>query len=134
FGRATGPARQAALKAPDCLHELPVLVVDDNAANRRILQDMLSGWHMRPTVVESGPAALTALEQAREAGTPFPLVLLDRVMPEMDGFALVERIRRDPDLVGATLMMLSSGDRHADLARCRNLGVSAYLSKPVRKA
>jgi signal transduction histidine kinase/CheY-like chemotaxis protein len=126
------PTESATIRPPESLHDLPVLVVDDNATNRRILHDTLSSWHMRPTVVETGPAALSALRQARDAGAAFPLVLLDRMMPEMDGFALIEQIKEDPDLVGATLMMLSSGDRHADLARCRELGVSAYLSKPVR--
>jgi CheY-like chemotaxis protein len=132
FGHGTELAESAIIRPPESLHDLPVLVVDDNATNRRILHDTLSSWHMRPTVVESGPAALAALRQARDAGAAFPLVLLDRMMPDMDGFTLIERIKEDPDLVGATLMMLSSGDRHADLARCRELGVSAYLSKPVR--
>ena len=89
---------------------------------------------MRPTVVDSGLAALVALEQARNAGTPFALVLLDKMMPEMDGFMLVERIQQSPDLAGATLMMLSSADRQGDITHCRELGVSAYLSKPVRQS
>jgi signal transduction histidine kinase/DNA-binding response OmpR family regulator len=132
FGRADGVAKRAVHHGPMDLRDLPVLVVDDNATNRRILHEMLSSWHMKPTVVESGPAALAALERARNAGTPFPLVLLDMAMPDMDGFMLAERIKQNPELVGATLMMLSSADRHNDSARCRELGVSAYLSKPVR--
>jgi two-component system, sensor histidine kinase and response regulator len=77
---------------------------------------------------------VAALERAHAAGAPFPLVLLDTMMPEMDGFTLAERINENPDLVGATVMMLSSADRHADLSRCRELGVAAYLSKPVRQS
>jgi two-component system, sensor histidine kinase and response regulator len=134
FGRAKESAERPVLKEPNSLHNLPVLVVDDNATNRRILHETLSNWHMKPTVVESGKAALATLEQARNAGTPFALVLLDKMMPEMDGFMLAERIKQNPDPVGATLMMLSSADRRDDVARCRELGVSAYLSKPVRQS
>ena len=134
FGRARNPAGPANHKEFAYLHHLPVLVVDDNATNRRVLHEMLSAWHMKPTVVASGPAALTVLEQARKAGTPFPLVLLDKEMPEMDGFMLAELIQQDPNLVGATLMMLSSANRPGDTARCRELGVSAYLSKPIRQS
>jgi CheY-like chemotaxis protein len=113
---------------------LPVLVVDDNATNRRILHEMLSGWHMKPTEVDSGAAALAVLEQAARAKSPFPLVLTDKMMPEMDGFQLAEQIKQHPNLAGATLMMLSSADRHGDAARCRELGVSAYLTKPIKQS
>ena len=70
--------------------------MDDNATNRRILEEMLTNWGMKPTVVDGGAAALAALERARGAGTPFALVLLDAMMPEMDGFALAEQIRQRP--------------------------------------
>ena len=108
--------------------------MDDNATNRRILREMLTNWGMKPTVVEGGRAALAALEQARGSGSPFALVLLDAMMPEMDGFTLAERIRQDPELVGATLMMLSSANRREDAARCRELGVASYLTKPIRQS
>ena len=84
---ATGTATQV-----DMLN-LPVLVVDDNATNRRILHDMLCHWQMQATEVDSGQAALTMLAQARDKGTPFPLVLLDAHMPEMDGFIVAARIK-----------------------------------------
>jgi CheY-like chemotaxis protein len=113
---------------------LPVLVVDDNATNRFILEEMLTNWGLNPTAVDGGPAALAALERARDTKTPFALVLLDAMMPGMDGFALAERIGRDPDLVGATLMMLSSAGQREDAARCRALGVQTYLTKPVRQS
>ncbi len=113
---------------------LHVLVVDDNATNRRILHEMLINWGMKPTVVDGGAAALAALEHARKVGEPFALVLLDAMMPEMDGFTLAERIKQDPGLVEATLMMLSSADQRDDAARCRELGVAAYLTKPIRKS
>jgi PAS domain S-box-containing protein len=116
------------------LRGLPVLVVDDNSANRRLLEEMLSRWQMKPVVVESGRAALAALEQAQQVGEPFALILLDVQMPEMDGFTLAECIRAHPEIPGATVMMLTSGGQPGDAARCRELGVAAYLTKPIRQA
>ena len=116
------------------LSGLPVLVVDDNATNRRILQEMLANWGMKPTVVASGKEALQALDRARKGGTPYSLILLDGMMPEMDGFELAAKIKRKRNLVGPALMMLSSADRKQDSARCHQLGVSAYLVKPIRQS
>jgi PAS domain S-box-containing protein len=132
FGPAEAPP--AAPVEPAEVHNLPVLVVDDNATNRLILREMLSNWGMRPTVADGGPAALAALEEARARRQPFALVLLDGMMPGMDGFDLAGRIQADPDLVGATLMMLSSAGQREDAARCRELGIAAYLTKPVRQS
>ncbi|MBI5761029.1 MAG: response regulator [Planctomycetales bacterium] len=116
------------------LENLRVLVVDDNATNRRILEELLTNWRMRPTVVESAADALRELDQATTAGEPFPLVLLDAHMPEMDGFSLAERIREQPELLGSTLMMLTSGGQLGDVARCRELGIAAYLIKPITQS
>ena len=110
------------------------LVVDDNATNRRILDDMLARWRMKPALAEGGEEALDLLQQARDHAEPFPLVLTDGHMPGMDRFALVERIRRDPTLAGATIMMLTAGGQRGDAARCRQLGVAAYLTKPIRQS
>ncbi len=116
------------------LQDLPVLVVDDNATNRRILAEVLTHWHMQPTVVDSGREALIALEQAQHDGTPFALVLLDAMMPEMDGFTLAEQIMQRPELAEATLMMLSSADQHRDAVRCRDMGLAAYMTKPIKQS
>jgi len=116
------------------LRGLSVLVVDDNATNRRILQDMLRRWEAAPVLVESGRDALAALHSATSSGEPFQLVLLDNMMPEMDGFMLAEEIARQPGLAGSTLMMLSSADRRENIARCRDLGVKAYLTKPIKRS
>jgi two-component system, sensor histidine kinase and response regulator len=118
---------------PSQLHDLPVLVVDDNYTNRRVLQGMLSRWGMKPTAVEGGKAALRTLEDAGRAEHPFPLLLLDGQMPEMDGFALAEQIQGRPELAGAIIMMLTSAGSLGDAARCRELGISAYLVKPIRQ-
>ncbi|MBX3026935.1 response regulator [bacterium] len=116
------------------LRDLRALVVDDNATNRRLVEQCLRNWRMLPTAVESGAEALRALIRARAAGTPFPLVLIDGRMPEMDGFALAARIQEDPTLTGSTVLMLTSDDRPGDLARCRELGIAAYLVKPIRQS
>ncbi len=134
FGRANGPVAPPVPVEPAQVHGMPVLVVDDNATNRRILHEMLTNWGMKPTEVEGGKEAISALEQARGSGSPFSLVLLDAMMPEMDGFTLAERIRQDSKLVKSTLMMLSSANRREDAARCRELGVDTYLTKPVRQS
>jgi PAS domain S-box-containing protein len=109
---------------------VPVLVVDDNATNRRILADSVIRWKMMPTAVESAAAAIQMLQQAHAPGAQLPLVLTDAHMPEIDGFGLVERIRKDPSLDNIKIVVLTSGGERGDAARCQALGVSAYLSKP----
>jgi PAS domain S-box-containing protein len=114
------------------LRDLPVLIVDDNAVNRRVLRGMLSHWGMKASDVANGNAALEVLRVTREIGHPFALVLLDGQMREMDGFTLAEQIKKDPSLAGATIMMLTSVGHVGDAARCRDLEIAAYLVKPVR--
>jgi CheY-like chemotaxis protein len=111
-----------------------VLAVDDNATNRRILQEVLCGWQMRPTLCVSGAEALVELERAAAAGEPYPLVLLDAHMPEMDGFTLASRIQQSPLLAGIRLVMLTSAGQTDDVARCRKLGIEAYLLKPIKQS
>ena len=115
------------------LQGLPTLVVDDNATNRRLLEEILSNWGMRPAMADGGWTGLETLRQAKSAGKPFPLVLIDALMPDMDGFTLAERIQEDPVLSGATIMMLTSSGHRGDAARCRKLGIAAYLHKPVKE-
>ncbi|HMH57450.1 MAG TPA: response regulator, partial [Gemmatimonadales bacterium] len=115
------------------LQGLPALIVDDNATNRRILEDLLVSWAMVPATASDGPAALAALDRARAAGHPYRLVLLDSQMPGMDGFALAEEIARTAHREAARVMMLTSGGQRGDGARCRALGISAYLPKPIRQ-
>jgi signal transduction histidine kinase/DNA-binding response OmpR family regulator len=129
-------APDAAAVVPDAvdLQGLLVLVVDDNATNRCLLEEMLLGWRMVPTLTVSVPDALAALRAAQQAGKPFPLVLTDVQMPEADGFALVEAIKQDPAIAGVTIVMLTSGGRSGDAARCRELGIAAYLPKPIKRS
>jgi PAS domain S-box-containing protein len=119
---------------PELLHNVRVLVVDDNRTNRQILQEMLKRWEMDVTSVEAGDAALTQLSNAQIEGKPYTLILTDMHMPKMDGFELVERIRRRPERSAPTIMMLTSAGHQGDAERCRELKISAYLLKPIRQS
>jgi signal transduction histidine kinase/CheY-like chemotaxis protein len=110
-----------------------VLVVDDNATNRHILERTLAQWDMVPVPADGGPAALTALDRAAEVHKPFTFILLDGQMPGMDGFTLAERIQGRPDAAGSRVVMLTSGGLPGDAARCKALGVVAHLTKPVKQ-
>ncbi len=116
------------------LNGLRVLAVDDNATNRRILEEMLHNWRMNATSVDSAAAALRAMEDAATAGHPFELILMDAQMPEHDGFWLGEQIRLHPGIAGATVMMLTSGGQSGDMTRCQQLGIASYLLKPIKQS
>jgi CheY-like chemotaxis protein len=111
-----------------------VLVIDDNATNRRILEAMLKGWSMQPTLVGRGHEGLAAMRQAQGMGKPFPLILLDAQVPDMDGFTIAEKFREDPALAGSAIVMLTPGGKRGDGARCRELGIEGYLVKPTRQS
>ncbi|MEO8096891.1 MAG: response regulator [Acidobacteriota bacterium] len=111
-----------------------VMIVDDNLTNRRILTEMTARWGMLPVAVSGGQLALDLMRDAVQRRRPFGLVLSDVHMPEMDGFDLVERIQEYPELNQAVVLMLTSGERTNDLARCRKLGIASYLTKPIRRA
>jgi two-component system sensor histidine kinase/response regulator len=116
------------------LKNLPVLVVDDNATNRKILKEMLVNWEMKPTEVENGQKALASMKKAAKSGNPFAVVLIDFSMPGMDGFSLADKIKQNPNLSRSSLVMLTSASTRGDAERCRKLGISAYLMKPVKQS
>ena len=129
------PERPSSQSSPRPLHELQgilALVVDGNSVNRRVLRGMLSHWGMNAADVEDGAAALQVMRIAKDIGHPFSVVLLDGHMRGMDGFSIAEQIKKDPSLGAATIMMLTSVGHVGDAARCRELGISAYLVKPIR--
>jgi CheY-like chemotaxis protein len=113
------------------LQGLPVLVVDDNAINRQYLQGVLTSWGMKPAVVGSAATALAALEASRLRAEPFRLVLLDARMPDEDGFSVAERMRDDPSCADVSIILLASDLGAGDLRRCRELGISRHLVKPI---
>jgi CheY-like chemotaxis protein len=134
FGRLDPCVARRPQLLPAELAGLRVLVVDDNATNRRILHDVLKQLGMQPQLVDSGVAALAALQSACDAHQPFGLILLDVMMPGMDGFTVVEHIRRQPALDWPTIVILSSAGQPGDIARCGALGVAAFLFKPINPA
>jgi signal transduction histidine kinase/DNA-binding response OmpR family regulator/HPt (histidine-containing phosphotransfer) domain-containing protein len=121
----------AAAPPPVVLRDLPVLIVDDNATNRHILEEWLRDWQMQPVAVGDGLAAMDALWHGAACGRPYALAMLDARMPDTDGLALAAQIRKRAELAATRLILLTSGDRPDDLARSRELRVDAHLLKPV---
>ncbi len=113
---------------------LAVLVVDDNPTNRRILGEMLLRWGMQPALARSGAEALMLLQSGVPSAGSFALLLTDANMPGMDGFTFVEKIRQQAELRHITIVMLTSAGQRGDAARCRELGIAAYLQKPVAQS
>ncbi|HTF38821.1 MAG TPA: response regulator, partial [Blastocatellia bacterium] len=120
--------------APIEMQGLRVLVVDDNATNRRILFETLTHWEMKPTCVEGGRLAVSESKRATRAGEPYALTLLDGCMPEMDGFEVAQELKETPELTNTTIMMLTSSGQRGEAARCREMGVAAYLTKPITQS
>jgi len=134
FDRAPEAAEVPAPVRATTVRDTRVLVVDDSVTNCRILEEMLRNWQMKPTVAHRAAEALGLLRGAASAGEPFELVITDANMPEEDGFGLAQRIQEDPAIRSTMIMMLTSGDRSGDLARCEQLGVAACLLKPVKQS
>tara|TARA_R110002049_G_scaffold2750_2_gene21533 strand:- start:342304 stop:345333 length:3030 start_codon:yes stop_codon:yes gene_type:complete len=113
------------------LNDLPVLVVDDNSTNRRILEEIFTAWRLRPSIANDAASALRMYQQAHDDGNPFALVVLDCMMPEMDGFQLAEAIRDYDQSDQTVLIMLSSAQRPDDARRCKEIGIARFMTKPV---
>ncbi len=133
FGRNPHAPKPVSSPPPVLLRELPVLVVDDNATNRYILQERLRGWQMEPATAGDGVAAMSALWDAAARGRPYALVLLDARMPDTDGLALAAEIRKRAGLSGTRIVLLSSGHRPGDWDRVRELRIDAHLLKPIQQ-
>ncbi len=136
FTAQLGIAKPKAAEVPALPQELngvPVLVVDDNDTNRRILHGMALQWKMRPSDAASGLEALAAIRAAQARGEPFRVILTDGRMPGMDGFEFAAAVQHDSKLAGADILMLTSAGQPGEGARCRDLGIAAYLLKPVLK-
>jgi two-component system, sensor histidine kinase and response regulator len=114
------------------IQDMAVLVVDDNKTNRFILIEMLSAWGLQPSAAEGGRAALAELARAHEAGQPFRLVITDMQMPELDGITLSGEIRKSPAFGAVPILLLSSVGQQGEAARCRQLAIAGYLTKPVQ--
>jgi two-component system sensor histidine kinase/response regulator len=132
LGTARGTGEPSAVASMEDLRGLPVLVIDDNSTSRRIIRAMVQRWGMLAAEAGSGMEGLILLEEASQSGRPYRLILLDERMPGMDGIEVIERIRANVRLAGATIMMLTSDDQSSSAARCRKMGVEAYLIKPIK--
>ena len=128
------PTEEVMIAPPEILRGVKTLIVDDNRTNRLILQGMLKHWEMTSKAAEGGDEALRELSAAKEAGNPFGLIVTEMHMPTMDGFTLIERIRQRPELSATMIMMLTSAGHRGDAIRCQELGVAAYLLKPIRQS
>jgi PAS domain S-box-containing protein len=122
--------------SPAPLDGLRVLIVDDNATSRQQLMDLLSAWRLRPLAVDGAKEAINALKRIRKsADAGFAFTLIDAQMPNVDGFELAKQIRADfSDRAGHLLIMLSSPDRAAELARCDQAGLEAPINKPINES
>jgi two-component system, sensor histidine kinase and response regulator len=132
FDTALSAADATRESKPRTLNDLRVLVVDDNATNRRILEVMLKSWGARPVAVEDGAAALRTIGKAQADADPFALALIDHQMPGMDGLMLASRIRADDRHTATRLVMLTSLARPGDAERARRAGITAHVTKPVK--
>jgi CheY-like chemotaxis protein len=110
------------------------LVVDDNGTNRRILRDTLGKYGAEVLVAERASDALVLMRERADAGKPVTLLVTDAHMPEMDGFSLAEQVKNDPALAQTPIMILTSAGQRGDATRCSQLGISAYLTKPVSQS
>jgi signal transduction histidine kinase/CheY-like chemotaxis protein len=133
FGQRPPPPERGPVRPPVLLESLPVLIVDDNATNRQILQGFLRSWRMQPTAVADGVAAMDTLWHGAGCGRPYKLVLLDARMPDVDGLALVAKIRVRTELADTRIILLTSASRPGELDRLRELRVDAHLLKPIQQ-
>ncbi len=113
---------------------MPVLIVDDNYTNQIVLQEMVTAWGLVPKTANNGKEALAQLGRAFDSGRPYPLVLLDMQMPEMDGFEVAARITRAPFGKDTKIIMLTSMGQRGDATQCKKVGISGYLSKPIKQS
>jgi signal transduction histidine kinase/CheY-like chemotaxis protein len=131
FGRADS-VPDADVAKMERLRDRRVLIVDDNSTTRGIVQEIINSWQMESATADGAEVAMASLQEAHRDGKPFDLVLVDAGMLAVDGFRLVEQIRRDAEFSGALIMMLTSGDRPRNISRCDELQVAAYLLKPIK--
>jgi signal transduction histidine kinase/CheY-like chemotaxis protein len=131
FRRQTQPSSRPNLTPPKGLPGLRALVVDDNATSRRVVAEMLQGWHLDAASAGGGPAAVALVDEAGAAGRPYELLVVDAEMPGVDGFGLLERLRARGALPRGVVVLLTTSREASDSARCRELGVGGVLTKPV---
>ena len=140
FGVNTGaPAAAASFEAGSAgsssttLAGMRALVVDDNSVNRMVVREIIAARGVDVAEAENGAQALSELKSARSGGRPFDLMILDCRMPDMDGFKVVQQLRRGAERDDTVVLMLSSDDLNIEIPRVHELGLDAYIVKPVRR-
>ena len=114
-------------------YDAPILIVDDSDTNRRILAELLGRWGMQVEAAKDANEALAILSRRRTSRrTPVAAVVTDLQMPEVDGFALAARIRESPPFREVPVLILSSSAQQGERERSRELGIAAYLTKPIQ--
>ncbi|MDQ1336786.1 MAG: hypothetical protein QG552_3736, partial [Thermodesulfobacteriota bacterium] len=119
---------------PKDLSGMPVLIVDDNTTNRIVLQEMIKSWGLVPTITANGKEAIDRFNKAFGSGTPYRLILLDMQMPELDGFDVAKMIKDSPSGKDVKIIVLSSMGQRGDSDRCKEIGISGYLPKPIKQS
>lgn len=113
------------------LDNAPTLIVDDNASNRRLLENLLGSWGAKLTLAATGASAIEAVKRAYQRGGAFALILLDSELPDMDGFELARRLRDEAATDAPIVMMLANNERRYNLVLSRELAISTFLTKPI---
>jgi PAS domain S-box-containing protein len=134
LGLQPSAANEPAPPVPVKLLDLQVLVVDDNSTSRKILEEMLANWKMKPIAADSVPAAVELLKGAQKRGEPIRLVLADGHMPGMDGFDLSASVQTDAQLRGVTIILLTLAGHREDQERAKSVGAAAAVTKPVKQS
>jgi CheY-like chemotaxis protein len=134
LGLQPSAVNEPAPPVPVKLLDLPVLVVDDNSTSRKILEEMLANWKMKPIAADSVPAAVELLKGAQKRGEPIRLVLADGHMPGMDGFDLSASVQTDAQLRGVTIILLTLAGHREDQARAKSVGAADAVTKPVKQS
>jgi two-component system sensor histidine kinase/response regulator len=119
---------------PQDLSGMPVLIVDDNYTYRILLQEMITSWGLVPTITANGKEAIDRFNRAFGSGTPYRLILLDMQMPEIDGFDVAKIIKNAPSGKDVRIILLSSIGQRGDCDRCKEIGISGYLPKPIKQS
>ncbi len=126
------------LSGEDCLslrpalpEDINVLIIGDSRSNAQIIEEILEFWKFNPTIVKRPEEALDLIKQSAAKGIIYPLIILDTALSGMNSFSMVEQIRKYPNYLESAIIMLANTGQRGDAARCREIGISAYLMKPV---
>ena len=134
FGLSRKKAIEAARLPELDLSGVRVLIVDDNATNRLVFQEMTSLWGLVPAEAADGKEALAKIKKGFETGNPYRIILLDFQMPGLGGFAVAKKVKESPHGAQSDIILLTSLGQKGDAARCKEIGISGYLTKPVKQS